>query len=90
MSSNVPPERLVAGLRCGEVLADLSRYLDGELDARQRGALEAHVRGCEWCERFGNEMGAVVSGLKRALAEPERLDDAVVSRLNERLARDAR
>lgn len=90
MTTKVPPERIVAGLRCSEVLADLSRYLDGELDAPRRTAIEDHVRGCEWCERFGREMGAVVSGLKRALAEPERLDDGVAARLTERLDRETR
>ena len=90
MTTKVPSERLVAGLRCGEVLADLSRYLDGELEPQRRAAIEGHVQGCEWCERFGNEMGSLVSALKRTLAEPTHLDDGIASRLSARLARDAR
>jgi hypothetical protein len=46
-------DREVAGLRCTQVLAHLSDYLDGELDPQTRAQVEAHVQGCDWCERFG-------------------------------------
>ncbi|MFN7953742.1 MAG: zf-HC2 domain-containing protein [bacterium] len=82
------PERIVAGLACSDVLANLSRYLDRELPLDQSQRLEAHVRGCEWCERFGERFAAVVGALKRELAEPEPLDPAVSQRLAARLARE--
>lgn len=81
-------ERLVAGLRCGEVLADLSEYLDGALAARRRGELEAHLRGCDVCERFGSDFSADLRALRARLAAPEPLDAGLSARLRKRLRRD--
>jgi anti-sigma factor (TIGR02949 family) len=64
-------EREVAGLRCGEVLAQLSAYLDGELSDDARAHLEAHVRGCDACTRMGGEVAAVIRALRQRLgADP--------------------
>ncbi len=78
-------DREVAGLRCREVLGRLSEYLDGELHPSQRARLEAHVRGCDWCERFGGEFGAIVASLRRELASSAPLDAALADRLRNRL-----
>lgn len=79
-------DREVAGLRCREVLAVLSEYLDGELPRDRRARVEAHVRRCERCERFGGAFGAVVGALRRELAQVRSgPDDAVKRRLHERL-----
>lgn len=59
-------ERRVGGLLCSEVLADLSEYVDGQLDAARRGAIEAHVAGCDVCARFGGTFGKVVERLRAA------------------------
>lgn len=75
-------ERVVGGLSCGQVLDRLSDYLDGELAADARGAVEEHLRGCDGCARFGGELRATVRALRdHLLASP-----APPSRLRERLA----
>jgi anti-sigma factor RsiW len=63
-------DREVAGLRCTQVLAHLSDYLDGELDPQTRAQVEAHVQGCDWCERFGGRFAQTVTRLKQAQAPP--------------------
>lgn len=64
--------QLVGGLRCFEVLAVLSDYVDGELDAETKAKVEAHLAGCDACTKFGGEFGAVVGALrqKRQADEP--------------------
>ena len=59
-------EREVAGIRCGEVLAELSDYLDGDLDPARRAQVEAHLQGCEACERFGADLATAVHALRSA------------------------
>lgn len=78
-------DRLVAGLRCREVLADLSLYLDGELPSERVTRIEDHVRGCDWCERFGGEFSEVIKQFRRELLEAEPLDENVAARLRRRL-----
>ena len=51
----------------------LSEYLDGELNARERAGVEAHVKGCAECARTLAELGAVVA---RAGRLPERAPEA--------------
>jgi len=57
-------DRLVAGIRCRDVLADLSEYLDGELSPTRVAQIEQHLEGCDHCERFGGEFASVVTALK--------------------------
>lgn len=81
-------ERTVAGLRCSQVLARLSEYLDGELPAAERRAVEEHLRGCDACTRFGGEFSATLRSLRRHLLSTpcdearlrQRLRDAVRGR----------
>lgn len=85
-------EREVAGLRCGEVLAELSEYLDGELATMRRQQIEAHLAGCDWCERFGGQLAEAIGALRRELgaadAQPPAAEDAeAFARLRERLER---
>lgn len=81
-------DREVAGLRCSQVLERLSDYLDGDLTPEEVGQVEAHLRGCDWCERFGARMGGVVARLRSELAEAEPAADVVTERLFEHLALD--
>jgi predicted anti-sigma-YlaC factor YlaD len=83
----MPEERLVAGLRCGQVLEALSGYLDGELSSAERAAIEEHLRGCSLCESFGGSFGEAVLALRRQLGEPEPVPAGVADRLLERLRR---
>lgn len=72
-------ERVVGGLSCGQVLDRLSDYLDGDLAFATREAVEAHLRGCDGCARFGGELRATVRALRRHLlagpGPPSRLEE---------------
>lgn len=84
-----PDEREVAGLTCGQVLAGLSDYLDGDLPPARRQGIEAHVAGCRQCERFGAGFAALLAAMRRQLAVPEALDDALVARVRAAIAASA-
>jgi len=75
-------EREVAGLRCGEVLERLDAYLDGALEVPARERLEAHVRGCDQCARFGGVYAATVRALRGRLGAAEELPGEVAARLD--------
>jgi anti-sigma factor RsiW len=75
-------EREVGGLRCSVVLTKLSDYLDGELSQAEREALEAHVRGCDVCARFGGRFSEAVRMLRVTLGATEGLPEDVESRLD--------
>jgi len=79
-------ERVVAGLSCGQVLAVLSDFLDGELAAAERQHVIEHLHGCDWCERFGGRFSEVVGALRRELAAPAPLNAEVAARLRSRIA----
>lgn len=78
-------EREVGGLRCREVLARLSDYVDGDLSAAERAPVEAHLRGCSVCERFGGRFAAMLRTTRDALGAPPPLDDALLERIRDRL-----
>lgn len=61
----------IGGLRCGEVLARLSDFLDGTLSEDEHAKVSAHVRACNNCERFGGAFAVAV----RALRGLQRSDD---------------
>ena len=83
-------ERIVGGISCSDVLADLSDYLDDQLPAERRDQIDAHLRGCDTCERFGGQFAAIITALRRSLASPEALDDDVARRLDQRLRAEIR
>ncbi len=76
-------ERVVAGLHCGEVLADLSEHLDGRLSLDRAERIDEHLAACEECRRFGEEVTAAVRALRRLVDEP--LPPDVEARLAESL-----
>lgn len=78
------PDRIIAGLHCGEVLAELTAFLDGGLPPDRAHRIQEHVKECEDCERFGSEFSAAVFALREILSEPAR-DAEVEARLLERL-----
>jgi anti-sigma factor RsiW len=79
-------DRMVAGLRCRDVLARLSEYLDHDLSPSDLARIEQHVRGCDHCERFGGRFAATVTALKRELGQPAALGVDVAARLRAALA----
>ncbi|MCA9565980.1 MAG: zf-HC2 domain-containing protein, partial [Myxococcales bacterium] len=52
-------QQTIGGLTCGEVLELLPDFLEGSISTEQRASIEEHLAGCDWCERFGGEYGAV-------------------------------
>jgi len=80
-------EREVGGMRCGEVLAELSDYLDGDLEGERRAQVEAHLHGCDVCERFGSSFSAVLQALRQSSLSPTAEEPAVYERLQARLER---
>ncbi len=81
--SALKAEREVAGLRCSAVLAGLTEYLEGGLDPQTREKVEAHVRGCEVCERFGGAFGETVKAIRARAAEEPPVE--ILARLEARL-----
>lgn len=77
-------DREIAGIRCMEVLAKLSAYLDGELADPEVEQLRAHVGGCDACARFGGRFGQAVTAL-RASATETAPDASRAARLRARL-----
>lgn len=77
--------RIVAGLSCVDVLERLSAYLDGDLSAPERAAVEAHLRQCPNCARFGSSVQAVLGQLQSAHPADADLEKAVAERLASRL-----
>ncbi|MDX2014701.1 MAG: zf-HC2 domain-containing protein [Myxococcaceae bacterium] len=80
-------EKLVAGLKCFEVLARLSDYLDGDLPAADKAQVEAHLAGCDECTRFGGEFGQVVTSLRQTLGVEADAPSTVARKLDEALSR---
>jgi len=78
----------VGGIRCREVLAALSSSVDGELEPGAAERIEAHVRACEQCERFGGRFSALVRALREALGAPPAVPPDVARRLRARLGRE--
>ena len=80
-------DREVAGIRCVQVLEQLSAYVDGELAATEVARINAHLLGCDWCERFGGEFSSMVSQIRAQLGVSAPVDEGVAERLRERLSR---
>jgi anti-sigma factor RsiW len=83
-ANTLPGEREVGGLRCGQVLGGLTEYAAGGLDAETRGRIEAHVRGCSQCERFGDEFARAIHSIRESAGSPPA---DVLARLEARLVR---
>lgn len=78
-------DTIVASIRCREVLADLSGYLDGELSPARVVQLQAHLSACDRCSQFGSEVTRVLTQLREGLAVPSALPRDVATRLHARL-----
>jgi anti-sigma factor RsiW len=80
-------EREVAGMRCGEVLAELSDYLDGDLTKARSAQVEAHLHGCDVCERFGSAFASAIQTLRHSGLGFGEDDSTVFERLHARLGK---
>jgi predicted anti-sigma-YlaC factor YlaD len=79
-------DTLVAGVRCREVLGELSDYLDGDLSPMRVAQLQAHLTSCDRCTKFGGDVSQALNVLRIGLRVPEPLSDEVASRLRARVA----
>jgi hypothetical protein len=63
----------------------LSDYLDGELTADERGAVDAHLRSCAACTAVLNDLKRIVARAGSVEARPPRADlwRGIAARLNE-------
>ena len=57
-------DRVVGGLRCRDVLELLPDFVDGELSAELLARVQAHLGGCNTCEKFGGEYAELVTFLR--------------------------
>ena len=78
-------DRMVAGIRCFEVLDRLSEYIDGELDEVERGRIDAHLEGCDWCAQFGGDVSDTVREIRATLGAPAPMPQIVRERLERAL-----
>lgn len=78
-------DRMVAGVRCRDVLTALPDYVDGGMDPETLRRVRAHVSQCDVCEKFGEEYAALVATLRVGLSG-DAADDPVAGRLHRRLA----
>jgi len=80
-------DSIVAGLRCRDVLDDLSEFLDGNLSDVRITALRAHLAGCDRCARFGGDVAATLGALRETLRLPTALEPERSERLRVSLRR---
>lgn len=78
-------ERLAGGLRCREVIAVLSEYVDDELGATDRVRVEDHLRGCTICETFGGRFSRTVESIRAKLGGERAVSPELVAALIVRL-----
>lgn len=84
--SDLALDTVVAGVRCREVLAELSGFLDGELSPGRVAELQAHLLSCDRCARFGADVATVLRMLRDGLRVPLALPDDIATRLHHRIA----
>jgi hypothetical protein len=78
-------EREVAGMRCGEVLAELSDYLDGDMASARRNQVELHLQGCDLCAQFGGVFKTAIQSVKLIGLDHSQKDFPTFERLKMRL-----
>ncbi len=82
----VANERHVGGLSCSAVLECLGDYVDGELTATDMARVDAHLRGCTVCERFGGRYASVVHAARDRLGAAHAIDEATLARVRASLS----
>lgn len=83
----VEREREVGGMTCGAVLAVLGDYVDGDLAAADVTRVDAHLRGCTVCERFGGRYSRTVHAARSRLGAAPTFDPAQMEQIRALLER---
>ena len=78
-------QRDFGGLTCGKVLAMLGDYVDGDVAAGDRARMDAHLRECTVCERFGGRYAGVVQAARARLGAAPAVDPAQLERIRRAL-----
>jgi RNA polymerase sigma-70 factor (ECF subfamily) len=63
-------DRVIAGLHCGEVLADLTEHLDGRLAGERAQQVDEHLDGCAPCRRVAGDLAAAVRAVRQTPDAP--------------------
>ena len=75
---------------CKHAILQISNYIDGEITAKLRARIEAHVRGCQHCSAIldgtNNTLRLLADG--RAFELPDGFGERLRARLVAHLARD--
>ena len=56
--------------RCRALLLELSLYLDGDLSAARRRAIERHIKTCECCDLMAANLRRTVAACRTVGARP--------------------
>jgi len=78
-------QRELGGFTCGQVLAVLGDYVDGDLAAGDRDRVDAHLRECAVCERFGGRYAHVVRTARVRLGSAPPVDPGQLERIRRAL-----
>ena len=78
-------------LNCEQVWREISNYVDGDIDAGLRSAMDEHFRGCQRCASVlaGTRNVVRLYGDERMLEVPAGFGQRLEKRLEKRLARNA-
>lgn len=63
--------------QCRETRADISEFLDGELDRQTAARVKRHVRWCPNCHRLLTNVSRTIGGLRALRDVPPAADDSV-------------
>lgn len=66
-------------LECGRVRALFTALLDGELEPRERGHVEAHLRLCPSCGRVLANLRRTLAGLRGLAEQPDSTEAGAVA-----------
>ncbi len=78
-------DREIAGIRCSEVLGKLEEFVAGELAPDAADQIVCHLKGCDWCERFGGEYVGLIKTLRVKFKADEDVAETEVESLLSKL-----
>lgn len=68
-------------IACNELVELLTEYLEGTLPASERAAIDEHLRGCNGCQTYLDQLRATIDALGSApvAALPDETVDALLA-----------